>query len=164
MADLNYSHCPWCGSKLPSEGWPRVCPLGHVVYCNSLPVAAVLVPVDDGLLVVRRADEKYRGRLAIPGGYVNHDETWQTAALRELFEESGVNLCGRDELRVFDVISTTRGHMVTIFGIAPPITAGELAQQPFAANSEVSERLVIHEPGDLAFPQDNVVVRRYFGG
>jgi ADP-ribose pyrophosphatase YjhB (NUDIX family) len=44
---------------------------------NPVPLVATLVPVDNGLLVVRRGIQPGRGRLALRGGYINLGETWQ---------------------------------------------------------------------------------------
>jgi len=38
-----------------------------------------LIPVHDGLLFVRRGIEPRKGKLALPGGFINLGETWQEA-------------------------------------------------------------------------------------
>src|SRR5690606_33625987 len=51
------SHCSYCGRPFrPDAPWPRICThCGRTTYRNPLPVAVVLLPIDDeGLLVVRR--------------------------------------------------------------------------------------------------------------
>src|ERR1700687_165917 len=88
------THCSFCGHAFqPDAPWPRACAeCGQVSYLKPLPVAVTLVPVDDGLLVVRRGIEPGRGRLALPGGYINLGETWQQAfslhseAVKEYFD------------------------------------------------------------------------------
>src|SRR5258707_15891732 len=88
------AHCGYCGQAFtPAAPWPRTCAqCGQISYLNPLPVAVCLVPIDASLLIVRCAIEPGRGRLALPGGYINHDETWQAACTREVREETGVSL------------------------------------------------------------------------
>lgn len=61
-------------------------------------IAADLVMVyQNDILLIRRSNDSdvYPGVLALPGGFMNIDETIETAAVRELKEETGINL---DEL------------------------------------------------------------------
>ena len=53
----------------------------------------VLTIRDDTLqaLVIRRGEEPYAGRCALPGGFVGQDEDLEAAALRELQEETSVS-------------------------------------------------------------------------
>lgn len=57
------------------------------------PVAAVGVVVvrDDEILLIRRGKPPYVGEWSIPGGKIEHGETAQEAAIRELAEETGVS-------------------------------------------------------------------------
>ncbi|MBI1877066.1 MAG: hypothetical protein HYR94_02315 [Chloroflexi bacterium] len=66
------SHCSYCGSPFAeSQPWPRACVrCGNVTFRNPAPVAVVLLPVEDGLLVIRRGIEPQRGQLALPGGFI----------------------------------------------------------------------------------------------
>lgn len=52
----------------------------------------VVVSGDNHVLLVRRSSPPQRGRFAFPGGFVEHDETFFQAALRELEEETGLGL------------------------------------------------------------------------
>ncbi len=61
-------------------------------FLNPLPVAVMLVPAAGGLVVIRRGIEPAKGLLALPGGYINLGESWQQAAARELFEETGIRV------------------------------------------------------------------------
>jgi 8-oxo-dGTP diphosphatase len=66
--------CPTCG-----EYGPR----------PSLAVDGI-VTMDGKLLLVKRRNEPFRGKWALPGGYVNIGESAETAVLREVLEETGV--------------------------------------------------------------------------
>lgn len=161
MEHRKNSHCSYCGTRFPSELFPQKCKkCGQTTYLNPLPVAAVLLPVGDALLTVRRDIDPGKGLLTFPGGFINHGESWQQAAARELYEEAGIHLDDPGELEVFDVLSTSKGHMVTIFGLARPRTLADLPD--FVPTEEASERCFLRGPAQLAFPQDTLVAQRYF--
>ena len=88
-APLHYlkdSHCSYCGQRFShDQPWPRQCAkCGNISFVNPIPVVIVLVPVDDGVLVVRRSQEPGSGVLALPGGFVELGETWQETGAREV--------------------------------------------------------------------------------
>lgn len=59
----------------------------------SVTVDALLyVKTDDGIkvLLVKRGGHPYIGKLAFPGGFVERDESCETAVARELYEETGI--------------------------------------------------------------------------
>ena len=68
-------------------------------------VAAGAVIVEDGsLLLVQRANEPGAGRWAVPGGRVEPGETLAEAAIREVQEETGLEVAIRDIAWVGDSI------------------------------------------------------------
>ena len=161
MALHKNSHCSYCGALFADEGWPRRCAsCASVSYLNPIPVAVVLLPVDGGLLLVRRNFGATRGRLALPGGFVNGGETWQQAGARELFEETGITVAP-ESLSVFRVESAP-DDTILIFAVAPPLASAGLA--PFAPNDEVAERVVRDAPEELAFALHTAAMRAWFDG
>jgi 8-oxo-dGTP diphosphatase len=73
----------------------------------ALTVDAVVFARNQGALhvvLIRRAGPPYEGRWALPGGFVELDETLEQAAIRELQEETGIRLSHMQQLRVFDAI------------------------------------------------------------
>jgi ADP-ribose pyrophosphatase YjhB (NUDIX family) len=155
------AHCTFCGTAYPNgiAGWPRSC--GHcrnTSYRNPLPVAVVLQPVGDGLLVIRRGIEPRKGFLALPGGYVDFNEPWQHAAVRELHEETGI-VADPAAVTLFDLRSATDNTLV-IFALTPPLALADLAA--FEPTDETTERAVVEKPAELAFPLHTDVMLAYF--
>ncbi|MBI3270197.1 MAG: NUDIX domain-containing protein [Planctomycetes bacterium] len=157
---MRNAHCSYCGQAFDrDQAWPRVCGrCGETTYQNPIPVSVVLLPVDGGLLAIRRGIEPALGRLALPGGYVNWGETWQEAGAREVLEETGIRL-DPSELREFRVRSAGPG-LVLLFSLAGPRRAGELP--PFHPTDETTERVVLTVPQALAFPLHTEAMRVFF--
>ena len=154
------SHCSYCGSAfLPDQPWPRQCAAcDKITYVNPLPVAVGLVPVDGGLLLIRRTVEPHIGSLALPGGFMNVGETWQQGCVREIEEETGLRLPA-EAVQLYDVLTALDGY-VLIFGLLSPLTRADLPD--FVPNDETSELVVVHEPTELAFPLHNQAATRYW--
>jgi ADP-ribose pyrophosphatase YjhB (NUDIX family) len=113
-----YSHCSYCGSRFAAtEPWPRTCrSCGNKTYRNPLPVVVVLLPVNNGLVVIRRNIEPSKGTLTLPGGYIDPGESWQEGARRELLEETGIDIDARN-IRLYEVMNGLDDTLV-IFGLA----------------------------------------------
>lgn len=62
-----------------------------VVMITYLPIVEGQEPSPHVLLITRKADP-YKGRLALPGGFVGPEESAEAAAAREVMEETGVPL------------------------------------------------------------------------
>ncbi len=129
--------CPRCGAAMEEAeiaGRVRhVCPAcGFVLYRNPVPGVGVLVEMDDGLVLIRRGEEPYRGWWALPAGYIEADESVEEAAVRECKEETGLDI---ELLELFGVYSFPEGpgpSGIIIFYRARPVggvlRAGDDAQ------------------------------------
>lgn len=83
---------------------------------------------DLAVLLIRRKDEPFAGAWALPGGFVNQNESLDRAAARELSEETGVTGLKLRQLGAFgDPGRDPRGHTVTVayvaFAVATPTPA-----------------------------------------
>ncbi|MEV1055454.1 NUDIX domain-containing protein [Streptomyces sp. NPDC049887] len=160
------SHCSSCGApRSGPAGWPRTCAAcGDIAYRNPLPVAVALLPVTGphptGLVVITRTIEPQRGRIALPGGFIDHAEDWRHAVVRELKEETGIDAAHQD-VRLADALSSPGGHLL-IFGLLPQRPADTL---PASVPTDETEGWhVLHEPAELAFPLHSTAVRNWFAG
>ena len=70
------------------------------------------------ILLIQRAQAPYKGKYALPGGFINMDESLEEAAQRELFEETGVENLGLTQIKTFsDPVRDPRGRVIsTCFG------------------------------------------------
>jgi 8-oxo-dGTP diphosphatase len=86
---------------------------------------------DLAVLLIRRKEEPFRGLWALPGGYVNENESLDRAAARELAEETGISSAKLEQIGAFgDPGRDPRGHTVTIAWLTflvsePKVTAGD---------------------------------------
>ena len=106
------------------------------------PVAGVAAVVfkDSEVLLVRRGNEPSRGLLGIPGGVVDLGQTAEAAIVREVKEETGIEVVPLRVLDVFDSIVRDDGggiryHYVLLEFLCEPV-GGELK-----AASDVSDAL-----------------------
>ncbi|MGW2181661.1 NUDIX domain-containing protein [Streptomyces sp. NPDC001732] len=160
------SHCGSCGAPYAAAvGWPRTCTAcGSTAYRNPLPVAVALLPVTDpdgtGLVVITRTVPPHRGGLALPGGFIDHDEDWKHAVVRELREETGIE-AGEQDVRLADALSSPAGHLL-LFGLLPPRPAADLPAS--APTDETAGFRLLRAPAELAFPLHTRAVRTWFEG
>lgn len=158
------SHCSFCGQPFATgQAWPLTCATcGNITYRNPLPVGVLVLPVmmshGMGVLTIQRNAGRRRGLLALPGGFLEMGETWQEGTARELLEEANVRLDPAG-MRPFQVLSAPDGTLL-IFGLAQPVRAADLP--PFVPSAEISDRVVVTGPMDLAFPLHTKVLNDYF--
>jgi len=109
------------------------------------------------ILLIKRGREPFKGRWALPGGFVNMDEELEDAVVRELEEETGLTGVHLEQMRTFGTLGRDpRGRVITIvfMGIAKEdqttIEAGDDAAQ--AQWFDIEEL-----PEDLAFDHDEIL-------
>lgn len=92
----DFKLCPMCGSKniKCKENRKWICPdCGYDLYNNvAAAVGIIIQDKNKNVLFEIRAKEPRKGFLALPGGFVDFDESAEAAAVRECREEIGVNI------------------------------------------------------------------------
>lgn len=105
-------YCTYCSGALilKPEGdvereYCRQCEL--YFYDNPLPVAANIVIKDRQVLLVKRKNHPFRGLWCLPMGFAESGESIESAALRELEEEAGI------QGRILSLVNVESGNSET---------------------------------------------------
>ncbi len=126
-----YNYCPICSEVLEPgefEGRARLhcAACGWINYCNPLPVASCLVMNSEReLLLIKRGIEPCKGQWALPGGFIELEESPREAAERELFEETGVKGKAKSLIGVYNQKSEMYGYVLMI-GVEFEIENGDI--------------------------------------
>lgn len=87
------------------------------------------------LLLIKRKHNPYEGMWAIPGGFVEDDEELEAAAIRELEEETGLQVPVMQQLYTFGRVGRdARGRTITVtyyafVDDAPPVLGADDAAE-----------------------------------
>jgi len=172
MPNARDSFCSHCGHAFEAAStYPRTCKngaCGVTIWANPIPVSVVLQPVKhdgrEGLLVVRRSIEPRKGLLALVGGFLEEQETWQVGGAREIREETGVEVDPAGIEAFWFTSTQPKPNRVLLFSVARPIEGSGMPA--FVPSNETSERGLIYGPEGLdsifAFPLHVEAVQRYF--
>jgi ADP-ribose pyrophosphatase YjhB (NUDIX family) len=99
LAPGTIRYCPICGGPLgraavpPDQREQAVCSgCGFVFYLNPKVVAGTIPEQGGRVLLTRRSINPGRGLWTFPGGFVDFGESVVDAAVRETFEETGLEV------------------------------------------------------------------------
>ncbi|PIF02680.1 MAG: DNA mismatch repair protein MutT [Paludibacter sp.] len=91
-----FQFCPVCGSKnfIKNNIKSKKCQdCGFVYYLNPSAATAVFIRNEQGeLLVCRRVNNPAKGTLDLVGGFIDCDETAEQGIIREIKEETGLDV------------------------------------------------------------------------
>jgi ADP-ribose pyrophosphatase YjhB (NUDIX family) len=158
-----FKYCPLCGTPLvlkDKAGRQRpACPnCRFVQFKNPSPGAVVLIERDGQVLLGRRSGSVGTGQWGLPMGFIEHDEDFLTAAIREVKEETGLDVEIRSLLSVVSNFLSPRLHTLAIVLLARVVgdpapragddleavqwfpLAGPLPEMAFEADAHICER------------------------
>jgi len=156
--------CPSCAHRLdkPDHEGGAKCPnCGRVWYRQSAPTAGAVIVKGDKALVTVRARDPEKGRIDVPGGFLNVGEHPIDGVKREVNEELGVAI----ECDVEDCISMAThrygegGDFVLALGFRARLISGE----PQASDDVAAIKWVTKDEldeADFAWPHDRELVRK----
>jgi ADP-ribose pyrophosphatase YjhB (NUDIX family) len=92
--------CPNCGEMV-------------TIYRNPLPTADVIIRIGEQIVLIERKNPPFGW--ALPGGFIPYGESAETAAIREAKEETGLDVEGLRQFRVYsNPDRDPRHHTLTI--------------------------------------------------
>ena len=109
------------------------------------------------VLLIQRAGEPYQGSWALPGGFVNIDEELETAASRELEEETGVKGAYLEQLYTYGQPQRDpRGRVVTVAYITL-ISAETSVRTGGSSDAAQAQWVPIDNLPELAFDHAEII-------
>ena len=152
-----YNFCQRCGGGLVEkqiEGMMRPhCPAcGHVVFLDPKVAAVALVADGDGLVMVKRGVEPQCGKWAFPSGYVDRGEAVEVAAVREVKEETGLDV----ELDKLIGVYSLEGSPVALVVYSAHVVGGEVTA---GHDALAVKTFTLEELPALPFPHDEQILK-----
>ena len=107
------------------------------------------------VLLIKRGNDPYKGLWAVPGGFLEMDEELETAAKRELLEETGIEKIELKQMHTFGTLGRDpRGRQITV------VFTGTVEKEIEAtAGDDAAEAkwFNIKDLPELAFDHDKVI-------
>ncbi|MEM2142376.1 MAG: NUDIX hydrolase [Candidatus Thorarchaeota archaeon] len=123
---------------------------------SALTVDVIVVDDTGQVLLVRRKNDPFRGFWALPGGFVEYGERVEDAAVREIVEETGIEVDLTDIMGVYSSPDRDpRGHTVTVVFVGRPLATHPQAGDDAAAVSWFTPTRLLSE--HLAFDHAQVI-------
>ena len=121
--------CQVCGAAMTDRmaygQQRRVCPdCGYIHFDDPKVAAVVFVEHEGRVLLVRRAMNPERGKWSLPAGFIDAGEDPRDAALREVCEETGLDVA---ITRLIDVLGSNEGGASIVIIYGARVTGGQAA-------------------------------------
>lgn len=109
------------------------------------------------LLLIQRAEDPFRGLYALPGGFMEIQETLEEAALRELIEETGLRMARLSQVHTFSALDRDpRGRVISTC-FAAMLPEGEQAEIQAGSDAAGAGWFSLTDLPPLAFDHAQVI-------
>ncbi len=160
----NLKYCPACGTKciLKEESLRRrpTCPsCGFVHYKNPYPGVAVIIEQENKVLLGKRAPHSFQeSKWCLPCGFIEFDDDFVTAAIREVKEETNLEIEVESILNVSSLFLSSDLHTLVV-----TVVANVLKGVPVPGDDINELRwFQITEPlPDMAFDADAYIIHHF---
>lgn len=108
------------------------------------------------VLLIQRGNEPFKGCWAFPGGFMDMDETTEQCAIRELKEETGLDVTGVQQLGCYSKVDRDpRGRTLTVVYLAIIDEAKDVKGLDDATKAEW---FPINNLPELAFDHNSIMI------
>jgi len=81
----------------------------------AVTVDTILISKQNSVLLIQRSDEPFKGKWALPGGFIELDESLETACHRELEEETGLKVKQLTQFKAYGTVDRDpRGRTISV--------------------------------------------------
>jgi len=123
------------------------------VKSPKLTVDGIIIK-DGKILLVKRKNDPFKGKWALPGGFVEYGEKTEDAVAREVLEETGLKTTVDNTIGVYsDPNRDPRGHTITVV-YKLDVKGGELKSGDDASDAKFFD---VNQLPELSFDHDKII-------
>jgi len=133
------------------------------MYTYNYPRAALTVDAivfvkhggSASVVLIERGREPFKNKWALPGGFIEMDETLETACKRELFEETGLKLEQMTQFKTYDAINRDPRHRT--ISVVYFADVKQIQQVKGGDDASSAEWFSVSELPELAFDHKQII-------
>jgi ADP-ribose pyrophosphatase YjhB (NUDIX family) len=130
---------------------------GFIFWNNPKPVVSIIIHNKNKILLLQRANEPFKDFWVLPGGFIGYSETAQDAIIREVKEETGLEVTVEQPIGVYRIDTDPRGIHIDI------VFAAESAQEPTISKEHTSWKFFCKDtlPDNIAYKHRQAILDWY---
>jgi len=124
-----------------------------IVKSPKITVDGIIIK-DGEILLVKRKNDPFKGKWALPGGFVEYGEKTEDAVVREVLEETGLKATVYKTIGVYsDPNRDPRGHTITVV-YKLDIKGGKLKSGDDASDAKFFD---VNQLPELSFDHNKII-------
>jgi len=152
-----FDYCPCCGSRdIHFDGIKKFsCKACSFTYFQNVATAAAAILEYDGkILLTKRGEEPQKGKLDLPGGFVDPKESAEDGLKREIKEELNIDL---RQLKYIGSSANVYKYEGVTYHTCDLFFYSRIDELPTDFNRAEIEELVLFNPSDI--PEDKIAFK-----